>query len=72
MADLKEYFPMIRERKEVMEEIGKKDSLRVMFASWTEEQQEEFLDWCTGVRGIRMLYDGFFKEIMNPESTPER
>ena len=41
MADLKEYFPMIRERKEVMEEIGKKDSLRVMFASWTEEQQEE-------------------------------
>ena len=72
MADLKEYFPMIRERKEVMEEIGRKDSLRVMFASWTEEQQEEFLDWCTGVRGIRMLYDGFFKEIMNPESTPER
>ena len=43
-----------------------------MFHSWTEEQQEEFLDFCTGVKGPKMLYDAFFKEVMNPESTPER
>ena len=30
------------------------------------------MDFCTGVKGPRMLYDGFFKEVMNPESAPER
>ena len=27
---------------------------------------------CTGVKGPRVLYDAFFKEVMNPESAPER
>lgn len=27
---------------------------------------------CTGVRGLKLLYDGFFKEVMNPEYVPER
>ena len=31
-----------------------------------------FLDYCTGVKGVKILYDAFFKEIMNPENTPER
>ncbi len=72
MADLKQYFPMIQERKEVLEKIRESRELLKMFYSWTEEQQEEFLDFCTGVKGPRMLYDGFFKEVMNPESAPER
>lgn len=72
MADLKQHFPMIQERKEVLEKIHDKKELLKMFYSWTEEQQEEFLDFCTGVKGPRMLYDGFFKEVMNPESAPER
>lgn len=72
MADLRQYFPAIREREEVLAEIHKKKHLQKMFDSWKKEQQKEFLDYCTGVRGIRMLYDGFFKEILNPESAPER
>ena len=72
MADLKQYFPMIQERKEVLEKIRESRELLKMFHSWTEEQQEEFLDFCTGVKGPKMLYDVFFKEVMNPESTPER
>ena len=55
-----------------MSGIHEKKELLKMFHSWTEEQQEEFLDFCTGVKGPRMLYDGFFKEVMNPESAPER
>lgn len=27
---------------------------------------------CTGVKGPRVLYDAFFKEVLNPESAPER
>ena len=37
-----------------------------------ERTQEEFLDFCTGVRGIKMLYDSFAKESLNPEYAPER
>ncbi|XCP85591.1 PD-(D/E)XK nuclease family transposase [Roseburia hominis] len=69
---LKEYFPIIRERGEVLEEIGKRKDLEAVYESWTLEQREEFLDFCTGARGVKMLYDSFFKEILNPESTPER
>ena len=42
------------------------------FDQWGEELQEEFLDFCTGVRGVKMTYDSFFKEIMNPELHAER
>jgi hypothetical protein len=39
---------------------------------WKESQQEEFLDICSGVKGMKLLYDAFFKEVMNLESAPER
>lgn len=69
---LQNYFPMIRTRKEVLKEIKDDGKLLGMFELWKEEQQEEFLDFCTGVRGVKMLYDSFFKEIFNPEYHPER
>lgn len=69
---LQAYFPMIRSREEVMAEIEHKPVLQNMFYGWTEERQEEFLDFCTGVRGVKILYDFMSKEILNPETTPER
>lgn len=69
---LKKYFPLMRERGELLAEIENNKTLREMFAGWEEEQQEEFLDICTGVRGMKFLYDGFFREILNPEYVPER
>ena len=72
MNRLKQYFPVIRERQELLTEIRSVRELEEQFESWTKEQQEDFLNLCTGVRGIRFLYDGFFKEIMNPEYAPER
>lgn len=69
---LKRHFPMIRDREEVLNEIRSKEELRTVYMDWTEEQQKEFLDYCTGVRGIKLLYDQFFKEIINPDTTPER
>ena len=68
----KDYFPLIRERKEVLEEIDASVGLRTIFYSWEQEQREEFLDFCTGVKGVKILYDSFFKEIMNPEYAPGR
>lgn len=67
---LKQYFPILKERETLLAKIQSKSELRELFEEWTEEQQREFLDFCTGVRGIKFLYDGFFKEVMNPEYTP--
>lgn len=71
-AKLKDYFPVIREREEVLAEIAKSSALQARFDGWEPEQQEEFLNICTGVKGLKLLYDGFFKEVMNPEYVPER
>lgn len=69
---LKTHFPMIRERHEVLKEIQSNPELCTMFESWEKAYQEEFLDYCTGVRGVKLLYDHFFKAVMNPDITPER
>ena len=69
---LKEHFPMIRDREELLEIIHQNKELKKTFYSWKEERQKEFLDFCTGVRGVKPLYDSFFKEVMNPEYAPER
>ena len=69
---LKQYFPMIREREDIEREIRENPKLLEKYREWDEEQQEEFLDYFTGVKGVKVLYDAFFKEIMNPENTPER
>ena len=69
---LKKYFPQIRTRKEVLDEINRSPVCSWQFAQWNDEQKKEFLDVCTGVRGVKMTYDSFFKEIMNPDVHPER
>ena len=69
---LQKYFPMIRTREEVLAEIQSKPELFAVFQGWKEEHQDEFLDCVTGVKGVKVLYDAFFKEIMNPENAPER
>ena len=57
---------MIRTREEVWQEISEKEKLLEIYRQWNREQQEEFLDFCTGNKGIKILYDAFFKEILNP------
>lgn len=69
---LQDYFPMIRSRKEVLNIVYSREELRNTFESWHEEQQEEFLDFCSGTKGVKILYDAFFKEIFNPEVHPDR
>ena len=70
--NLKAYFPLIRERNEVLTDISNHKTLQKIFQEWTTAQQEEFLDFCTGAKGVKMLYDSFFKEVANPEYSQER
>ena len=69
---LKDHFPMIREKADILTEISESPEMTSTFNIWSKEQQELFLDICSGARGIKMLYDCFFKEILNPEHNPER
>lgn len=69
---LRQYFPMIRTREEVLREIENKKRLRKIFYGWKSEEREEFLNFCTGVKGVKIMYDFMIKEILNPENAPER
>ena len=54
---LKQYFPMIRTRGEVLKDISGNERLWELYLSWKEEQQKEFLDFCTGIKGVKILYE---------------
>lgn len=71
-AKLKQHFPMIKNKEEIRNVIRINEKLESTFQRWTKSQQEEFLNFTSGATGIKMLYDSFFKEIMNPEYYPER
>ena len=70
--NLRDIFPMIQTQEEVLKTISEHEELQTIFQSWDKKQQSEFLDICTGVRGVKLLYDAFFKEVMNPEYAPQR
>ena len=69
---LQQYFPMIRTKEELMSEIKKSSVLSREFYSWKQEARKEFIDFCTGAKGVKMMYDFISKEILNPEVVPER
>ena len=69
---LQQYFPMIRTKEELMSEIKKSSALSREFYSWEEDARKEFVDFCTGAKGVKMMYDFISKEILNPETVPER
>ncbi len=69
---LQQYFPMIRTRDEISQEISNNSSLKSQFDALKPERQQEFLDFCSGAKGVRILYDSFFKAIMNPDRDSSR
>lgn len=69
---LKKYFPMIRERKELLAEIEENEALREMFAGWERGAAGGIFGYLHGCAGIKVFAGQFFKEILNPEYVPER
>ena len=72
MKKLNQAFPMIRSREAVLKDIENNPILKETFNKWNPEAQKQFLDICSGVRGVKMCYDPYFKEILNPETAPNR
>ena len=69
---LLQYFPMIRTREQILLEIRSDPALNARFEAFSKEGKKEFLDICTGERGVKILYDSFFRSVMDPELYPER
>ena len=69
---LKQLFPNIRTEEAIIGEIKSDENLLAEYESWTELQQRDFLKFCSGMRGVKVLYDGFGKEILSPIYHPDR
>lgn len=54
---------MIRTREEILRDIQQNINLTERFYSWKEEQREEFMDFCTGVKGVKII------EVLPGDST---
>lgn len=61
-----------RDREEVLSQIASDPFTADAFFSLNREQQEAFLSFCMGNRGLRITYDPFFKNIFSPELHPGR
>ena len=69
---LQSYFPMIRTQQEILREIQSNSALKNQFDARKSPRQQEFLDFCSGAKGVRILYDSFFKAVMDPERDSSR
>ena len=69
---LKKHFPMLKDRQTIIREIKSNSDLLNTYDGWSRDEQEKFLDYCTGERGLKITYDPYFKEIFNYNYNPER
>lgn len=66
------FFDNLPSEQELRDRIERREELKKLFESWNACQQREYLDRCTGKKGYNILYDAYFKEVMNPEYDPAR
>ena len=58
------YFPKLRERQQILDDISSRENLKTIYDTWDEQQQNYFFDICCGARGVKMLYDSFLKKFL--------
>ena len=67
LPTLRSAFPQYRELAEVLQEIAASPEMTGTFRSLTPSRRQEFLDFCCGNRGVRVLYDSYFKYVFDPD-----
>lgn len=61
-----------KSREDVLAEIRSEPEIFLEFRQLSSLLQEELLEFCMGVRGLKVTYDPVFKKIFDPEYRPER
>lgn len=69
---LKKYFPVLWEKEELLVEIQQNKELRNTYEKLSEKGKADFISFCMGMLGMKILRDSYFKEVLNPEYSPER
>lgn len=59
-------------REDALAIISSSASAQIQFQNLSQEHQEEVLGFVQGIRGLPILYDGFYKYVLDPERHPER
>uniref|UniRef100_UPI0040564324 PD-(D/E)XK nuclease family transposase n=1 Tax=Agathobacter sp. TaxID=2021311 RepID=UPI0040564324 len=59
-------------REEALERIQTSETAYEKFCSFSEKDQEDILGFMQGNKGLPILYDGFYKYVLDPERHPER
>ncbi|NLG03062.1 MAG: hypothetical protein GX567_04420 [Clostridia bacterium] len=60
------------DRETILSHLKSEPDLFRQYTKLTPELRNDFLDYCSGNRGIKITYDTFFKYVFDPERTPER
>lgn len=60
------------EREEALERIRSSNIAYETFMGFSEKDQEDILGFIQGIKGLPILYDGFYKYVFDPERNPER
>lgn len=61
-----------RLKSDVMQQIQNDPGTHSAFQALSQQEQEAFLGFCMGERGLKVTYDPFFKYIFHPEARPGR
>ena len=72
MPPLPQILGAPRLRTEVMEQIREDPVTLGIFQTLTLQEQEAFLEFCMGNRGLKVTFDPFFLHIFDSEKHPER
>jgi len=72
MNNLPAVMGAVKTRERVLEEIRWNPGTYSKFKKLDEEFQEKLIEFCMGIRGVKMTYDSFFKFIFDAEVHPER
>ncbi len=61
-----------RPRSDVLAELKQDSNAYEAFQKLTSKEQEAFLEFCVGNRGLKVTYDPFFQKVLSPTTHPER
>ena len=69
---LKDILGMPIDREEALNRIKSSKTAYDIFQGFSIQNQEDILGFIQGIKGLPILYDGFYKYIFDPERHPER
>lgn len=69
---LKEILGAPLTRDEAIEIIQEDDFVYDDFLDLPEKEREDIVEFIQGIKGLPILYDGFYKHVFDPECNPER